>query len=123
MNIAVIGISALLLVTQAAFAADSSPRFDIVSICRPAASATGSTARDAAACQRDEELAQRTLTQQWGQFSSGQQTQCVRLSSLGGSPSYVELLTCLEMAKQASEIPAGRGLDTGDAVERSRRVK
>jgi hypothetical protein len=29
----------------------------------------------------------------------------VRFSSLGSSPSYVELLTCLEMAKQAKELP------------------
>lgn len=116
MNIAIIGISALLLVTQAAFAADSSPQFDVVSICRPAATATGSTSRDAAACQRDEELAQRTLTQQWSQFNSEQKTHCVRLSSLGGSPSYVELLTCLEMAKQVGEMPA-------DAAKNSRQTK
>jgi hypothetical protein len=27
------------------------------------------------------------------------------LSSLGSLPSYVQLLTCLEMAKQAEELP------------------
>jgi hypothetical protein len=101
-----LAISALLLVTQAVSAADSAPQFDVVGICRPAATATGSTSRDAAACQRDEELAQRTLTQQWSQFNSDQKSHCVRLSSLGGSPSYVELLTCLEMAKRVGETPA-----------------
>ena len=35
-----------------------------------------------------------------------QRTGCVRFSSLGSSPSYVQLLTCLEMAKQAKELPA-----------------
>jgi hypothetical protein len=30
----------------------------------------------------------------------------VSLSGLGGSPSYVELLTCLEMAKAAANLPA-----------------
>lgn len=121
MNIVLIGISALLLVAQAAFAADAPPRFDIVSICRPAATSAGSAARDAAACQRDEELAQRTLAQQWKEFSSEQKTHCVRLSSLGGNPSYVELLTCLEMAKQVGDAPAGQG--PGDAAKNSRRTK
>lgn len=123
MNTGYIVISALLLGTQAVCAADSPPRFDITPICRAAASAGVSDTRTAEACRRDEELAQQTLGQQWSQFSLAQQTECVRLSSRGGNPSYVELLTCLEMAKQASEIPAGRGLDTGDAVEKSRRVK
>jgi hypothetical protein len=27
------------------------------------------------------------------------------MSTLGGSPSYVELLTCLEIAKAASQLP------------------
>jgi len=30
----------------------------------------------------------------------------VRLSSLGGAPSYVELLTCLELATQAKALPS-----------------
>jgi hypothetical protein len=29
----------------------------------------------------------------------------VRLTRLGGPPSYVELLTCLEIAKAANELP------------------
>jgi hypothetical protein len=36
----------------------------------------------------------------------------VRFSSLGGSPSYVELLTCLEMAKQAKELPEASKMRT-----------
>jgi len=34
-----------------------------------------------------------------------QRTRCVSLTGLGGSPSYVELLTCLEMAKAANDLP------------------
>ena len=45
------------------------------------------------------------------------------LSSLGGSPSYVELLTCLEIAKQTNEIPAGERMDSGDTIEKSRHAK
>ena len=129
MNIAHIVVLASLLCTQAAlagalaaaWAAGSPPKFDIAPICKAAASTGVSNARNAEACRRDEEKAQETLGQNWDQFSAAQQTQCVRLSTLGGSPSYVELLTCLEMAKQARDIPASQGLDTGNAVEKPRR--
>lgn len=43
-----------------------------------------------------------------------QRAGCVRFSSLGSSPSYVELLTCLEIAKQAKELP-GRWAPPGSA--------
>ncbi|HET9412897.1 MAG TPA: hypothetical protein VFO74_02100 [Pseudolabrys sp.] len=39
------------------------------------------------------------------EHAHAQRTACVRFFSLGSSPSYVELLTCLEMAKQAKELP------------------
>jgi hypothetical protein len=41
-----------------------------------------------------------------------QRTGCVRFSSLGSSPSYLELLTCLEMAKQANELPEASKMGT-----------
>jgi hypothetical protein len=43
--------------------------------------------------------------------------------TLGGSPSYVELLTCLEMAKQVKELPAADQLDSGKPIEKSRHAK
>jgi hypothetical protein len=52
----------------------------------------------------------------WGggvwEHAHAQRTGCVRFSSLGGSPSYVELLTCLEMAKQAKELPEASKMRT-----------
>jgi hypothetical protein len=65
------------------------------------------------ACRRDEQEAQRKLQREWRQFTRAQRSSCVRLPGLGGDPSYVELLTCLEMAKQAGtpsndDTPNGR---------------
>jgi hypothetical protein len=74
--------------------------------------------RDTAACERDENTARDTLEKEWSQFSPAQRAECARLSSLGGSPSYVELLTCLEIAKGANEIPAGARMDSGNTVEK-----
>jgi hypothetical protein len=36
----------------------------------------------------------------------------VRLSSLGDSPSYVELLTCLEMSRHVKELPEASKMGT-----------
>jgi hypothetical protein len=113
----------LLLGSQIVLAADAVPKFDISPSCRAAARAAVSNTRDAAACERDEQTARESLEQEWSQFSPAQRVTCVRLSSLGGSPSYVELLTCLEIAKAAREIPAGARMDTGDTIEKSRRTK
>ena len=58
------------------------------------------------------------------QFSPAQRTECVRLVTLGGGPSYVELLTCLELAKHVKELPAadpnGNG---GEPIEKFRHIK
>ena len=59
-----------------------------------------------------QEDAQGKLLQDWAQYSPAQRTGCVRFSSRGSSPSYVELLTCLEMAKQAKDLPEASKMGT-----------
>ena len=87
-----------------ALAADRVPDFNVEPSCRGAGNAT-IKGRDETACKRDEQDARTKLDQEWGQFDADQHSHCVRLSSLGGSPSYVELLTCLELAKQSASLP------------------
>ena len=41
------------------------------------------------------------------QFTPEQKSHCVQLSTTGGLPSYVELLTCVEMSKAAANLPVG----------------
>lgn len=77
-----------------------------------AAAAAVATSRDENACKTDERVALDKLKQDWGQYNDTQRGHCVRLSSLGGAPSYVELLTCLELAKAANELP-DEGLNRG----------
>ena len=113
----------LLLGSQIVLAADQVPKLDIGRSCRSAGAAAVGGARDTAACERDENTAGDTLEKEWNQFTPAQRAECVRLSSLGGSPSYVELLTCLEIAKQTNEIPAGERMDSGDTIEKSRHAK
>lgn len=73
--------------------------------CRAAAAAAIAPNRNEDVCKRDESDARAKLEQEWAQFTPGQQAHCVALSRLGGPPSYVELLICLEMAKAADNLP------------------
>jgi hypothetical protein len=90
---------------QIVLAADPVPQFDVRPSCRSAAVAAVTGTRDSHACEQDESDARGTLEKQWSQFSAGERGRCVALSGLGGSPSYVELLTCLEMAAAAKKLP------------------
>jgi hypothetical protein len=108
-----------LLISQVVLAADPVLKFDIGPSCRSAAVASAVIAtRDAAACERDERTARDTLEKEWRQFTPSDQARCVRLVTLGGGPSYVELLTCLEMAKQARELPGGDQLDSSKHLKK-----
>src|SRR6476646_11176271 len=93
-------------------AAGSVPKFDVERTCRPAAGAGVVPGRDSAACQRDEVDARGKLEQDWAQYNAAQKSQCAGFAALDRAPSYVELLTCLEMAKQAQELPPDSKAET-----------
>jgi hypothetical protein len=86
-------------------ASDQVPKLDTDGSCRAPASASAVVNRNEDTCRKDEQDARVKLDQQWKQFSAAEQARCISLSKLGGSPSYVELLTCLEMAGEAKKLP------------------
>jgi hypothetical protein len=90
---------------QLVLAADSVPKFDLERTCRPAAAAAVLPGRDATACERDKRDARSKLEHGWARYNAAQKGQCSGFAALDRAPSYVELLTCLEMAKQAQELP------------------
>jgi hypothetical protein len=49
-------------------------------------------------CSRDEAIALRQLQQAWTKFAGADKKTCVGETTIGDFASYVELLTCLEMA-------------------------
>lgn len=95
----------ILIAPQIVLAANRVPELNIEPSCRAAAEAAVAPNREADVCKRNELTARGKLNDEWGQFTPVQKTHCVSLTGLGGSPSYVELLTCLEMAKAAKELP------------------
>jgi hypothetical protein len=81
-----------------AHAAGGVPRFDIVRQCKGETADASGIGESLASCINDEEQAKTSLARDWDRFASEDRTTCIRATSLDGTPSYVELQTCLEMA-------------------------
>lgn len=79
--------------------ADSMPKFDIARECRSEGGSQATLER----CAEDEAKARDQLQPEWIQFSSHDEAVCISETSMDGTPSYVELLTCLEMARDAAK--------------------
>ena len=52
----------------------------------------------------DERTAQDQITTTWSKYATADKTDCVGMNRTGGPPSYVELLTCLEIMRDAKII-------------------
>jgi hypothetical protein len=74
---------------------DTMPTFDIVRECRY----EGGSAANVEQCSQDETAALAQLTTEWAQFAGTDRKTCMVTTTTGGFASYVELLTCLEMAR------------------------
>jgi hypothetical protein len=97
---AALAIGAQLLVAVA----DGVPKLDIGPSCR-AAARSGLSARDGVdACLRGEQAARDQLAKQWAEFTAADKVRCVEMTKTGGPPSYVEVLTCLELARDAAQV-------------------
>ena len=89
----------------AMFVADRPPVLDVEPTCR-ADAARCATGTPADACLRSEHDARDRITKEWMEFSAADRDRCLQLSSLGGSPSYAEPVTCLAMARDARALRA-----------------
>jgi hypothetical protein len=94
--------------------ADDPPLLNVGRSCDAAAGAVISLGRDKQACMQEEGGAQDLLTKNWSQYLPADKTLCVGMVSKGGPPSYVELLACLEIMKDAAAI---HNDDPGDDAE------
>jgi hypothetical protein len=86
------------------------PRFDIEPTCRGASVSNSAFKRPQGACERDEQQARDTLRQKWTTFTVAERQRCTTMTEVDGSPSYVELLTCLQTASEAAKLPK-KGLE------------
>ncbi|MBX9845448.1 MAG: hypothetical protein K2Z80_26940 [Xanthobacteraceae bacterium] len=91
-------------------AADGVPNINYESGCRAAAAASASLGitvdnQSVAACMAEEKDAHDKLVQQWTQFPPNDRVHCAQEAALGQMPSYVELQTCLQIARETRTLP------------------
>ena len=94
-----ISISMIVAGSLVVAVADGVPVFDVSRSCKlDVAATTGlSVEQSLKNCVNDENRAKQQLMSQWSKFSASSRSQCLPLESIGGTPSYVSLLTCLQM--------------------------
>jgi hypothetical protein len=105
MRVTAIGIALIALgLGPHAAAVAQVPKLNVDPTCEAAARGSIVLGRDKQACLGDERAAQETLQKGWGKYNAGDKTQCVGLARQGGPPSYVELLSCLEVMRDSKTI-------------------
>jgi hypothetical protein len=89
------------IILISAVIADEVPNFDIQKNCSADSGAYGSAA-SRTGCVADEQKAKATLVVRWSRFSAASKSRCMSMvNDIAGGQSYVELLTCLQVAKYA----------------------
>jgi hypothetical protein len=116
----------LLLASTAVLLADEIPTLDVKPICRgiamQAANPTEKGGPDLSLkeCVNSERAVRDELAKIWSTFAAADKGHCVRLATQGGEPSYTELITCLEMARdvRALNSSAATAPSTSDMTEK-----
>ena len=92
------------LLTSSIAAPDGPPKLNVGPSCQAAARNSISAGRDKDACMADERVSEDQVTKNWSQYAPDDKTQCVGMNRKGGPSSYVELLSCLEIMRDAKII-------------------
>ena len=97
-------IALLVLPDLASAKPDGVPRFDVARSCQEARAYTGDDKNlTYRGCMKDENDARAELARKWAKFNPGDRKDCVAQGA-APVPSYVELLTCLEMSDEAEAL-------------------
>jgi hypothetical protein len=97
------------------------PTLEVGSSCEAAGRGSVVLGRDKKACLSDETTAQDTLKQNWSKYAATDKSECVGMVTTGGPASYVELLSCVEILRDARNIRNADALESDDATISSRR--
>ena len=79
------------------------PRLDVTPTCRPMEK-NNVLQLDEKRCRESENAAREQLVREWGNFPAADRTECTTAATMGGTASYVELITCLEMKRHVAEL-------------------
>lgn len=101
LTIAAAALAAMTLGSPLMAAPERLPQFDLVKSCQSGGALWGSPRQASESCVRSEQEARTTLEKSWSEIIPADRMNCSLLVSTGGPPSYVELLSCVEMAREA----------------------
>lgn len=93
--------AAVTLMAAAAYA--DVPTFDVKPTCTPIAG-DKTIAIDTDRCFKTERDAREQLVREWTNFPAADRLLCSQAAAMGGLPSYVGLITCLEMKRDAAKL-------------------
>jgi hypothetical protein len=97
------------------------PTLQVGPSCEAAARGSVVLGRDKKACLSDETTAQDTLKQNWSKYGASDKNECIGMVTTGGPASYVELLSCVEILRDARNIRKADALETDTTAAGSRR--
>jgi hypothetical protein len=79
------------------------PTFDVVPHCRAVAE-QAKPIEYYEVCLRKEQEAREEIVKQWSQFHPADRSHCAELSATLPEPTYIRLLSCLEVARDARKL-------------------
>ena len=91
----------------------SVPSLNVNPVCRGIAqqarnpSETGGPDLTFAACVKNEQAMRQKLVREWSMFSRSEKSNCIG-EQMGGMASYTDLVSCLEMARDARQLTQGK---------------
>jgi len=117
-------LTALLLTTVAAATAAAQsgvPTIDYEASCRAAERATKGLVGTIDGCRMSERAARDALAKQWSTFPPADRQSCHSLTTAGTPGTYTELLTCLEMRRDARKLPDRDAVGLGQLPKKDKR--
>ena len=90
--------------------AEEVPVLDVEAVCRGIAQQAATTGErggpdlSLAECVKSEQAMRERLAKQWSTFASADKANCVGEETSGPLPSYTDLISCLEMARDARKL-------------------
>ena len=102
----------ILLAGLATAQAADVPKLNVERMCRDSAAADPTIDYSAKRCLDSENQARDQLVQKWQTFSAADRQECTQVATMGGTASYVELITCLEMNQAVRQERAKAKIDS-----------
>jgi hypothetical protein len=104
--------SIIFLASLCAAEAADVPKLNVERMCRESAAADPTIDYGPKRCIDSEHEARDQLARQWKDFPAADRQECTAVATMGGSASYVELITCLEMNRDVREARAKAKIDS-----------